>query len=93
MSAERVLLGILQGTCIVEEGFVYMAWSKHEPQDPVCTWEWHTSVWQLTPGLSSGTVLPGYVDVSSNQEWDRDSERESSYSEETGYKINWEKLS
>lgn len=40
-----------------------------------------------------GAVLPRHVDVSSNQEWDRESERESSYSEETGYKINWEKLS
>ena len=86
-------MGILQGTCVVEEGSVYMVWSKHEPQDRLCTWEWRASVWQLTPGLSSGAVLPSHVDVSSNQEWDRESERESSYGEEMGYRIIWEKLS
>lgn len=31
------------------------------------------------------------MDVSSSQEWDRESEWESSYGEETGYKIIWEK--
>lgn len=86
-------VGDTQRICVVEEGSVYMVWNKHEPQDHVCTWEWCTSVWQFTPGLFSGALLPSHMDVSSNEEWDRDTEWESPYDEETGYKITWEKLS
>lgn len=92
-SAKRALLGILQGTCAVEEDSVYVVWSKCESQNPVCTWERHTSAWQLAPRLSFGPVLPNHVDVSSNQEENRESEWESSYGEDINYRITWEKLS
>lgn len=50
-------------------------------------------IWQLAPGLSSAAALPSHMDVSSSQEWDGESEWESSYGEDTGCKTTWEKLS